>query len=525
MVGLTRVRVQSSEFRVFSVQGLSVRQLQAVVGEIAPALVGGRLQNIHQVERDLILTFRVPGETLYLLFSVAPGLARTHLVKERPRAPAQPPAFCGLLRSRLKGCRLSDLRQVPNDRIVELTFVMVQREHDTSSQESEANVGFLVHELFGRRANLILLDGERNCVAQLNAAVREGRRLSQNTVYKFPPPSGGSSKEGGPVDLDLPAGEGPFPISGAIEEYFSRAHEGLLFVERRAAISRTLGRELKRRRATLAKAEKDLERAQERERDREFGELLKGAYGQLKRGLATIELTDYFSEDLGNRIIELEPFLSPQENIERYFKRYRKAQRAIPILRQRLGTLRNELHALEELEARAQAATQLADLEGLETAASRFAGRKRQATRSVHRKGEAHGPRRFVSSDGYEILVGRTATENDRLTFRIARGNDLFFHVAGRPGAHVILRTQPGAEVPVESLRDAALLALYYSLPVRSGGVLVEGARADVDYTPVKHVRKPRGGKPGLVLLATHRTIRTELDNERLTRLRQPQRF
>jgi predicted ribosome quality control (RQC) complex YloA/Tae2 family protein len=125
-----------------------------------------------------------------------------------------------------------------------------------------------------------------------------------------------------------------------------------------------------------------------------------------------------------------------------------------------------------------------------------------------------------VSADGLEILVGRNAKGNDELTRKIARGNDWFLHVSGRPGSHVIVRALPGKTVPLETLLDAAHLALYYSLSQkdRSGPGLT--AAADVHYTPVKYVRKPKGLEPGRVLLATHKTLRVRLEAGRLERLK-----
>ncbi|MBI3724775.1 DUF814 domain-containing protein, partial [bacterium] len=124
---------------------------------------------------------------------------------------------------------------------------------------------------------------------------------------------------------------------------------------------------------------------------------------------------------------------------------------------------------------------------------------------------EPRGPRKF-DSRGFTILVGRSNEENDRLTLTVARGNDLFFHVRGFPGSHVIVRTERDKSVPLETLLDAAALAVHYS-KVRGN------TRADVSYTPRKYVRKPRGAKPGLVEISNEKTIRPDGDPARLARL------
>jgi predicted ribosome quality control (RQC) complex YloA/Tae2 family protein len=105
----------------------------------------------------------------------------------------------------------------------------------------------------------------------------------------------------------------------------------------------------------------------------------------------------------------------------------------------------------------------------------------------------------------------------------MGRGNDLFFHVSGKPGAHVLVRTAEGPAgqaVPLATLLDAAQLSLYYSLPEQSRGALQRGASATVDYAPLKHVKKPKGAKPGLVHVASRKTLRVSLDAERIARLR-----
>ena len=112
----------------------------------------------------------------------------------------------------------------------------------------------------------------------------------------------------------------------------------------------------------------------------------------------------------------------------------------------------------------------------------------------------ATGPRRFVSSDGYAMLVGRDDDENDELTIRMARGNDVFLHASGYAGSHVIIRRSDEREIPTRTLVEAAQLAAHYSKAKTLG-------RVEVSWTPRKFVSKPRGAKPGLVMLSRHKTI------------------
>ena len=121
-------------------------------------------------------------------------------------------------------------------------------------------------------------------------------------------------------------------------------------------------------------------------------------------------------------------------------------------------------------------------------------------------------PRRYVSRDELEIWVGRSDEGNDYLTTRLARGKDLFFHLDGAPGSHVVLRTEGRDEVPPESVLDACELAVHFSKQKNAG-------QADVHVVPIKQVSKPRGAKKGLVYVTGGRSIRLRREESRLKRL------
>jgi predicted ribosome quality control (RQC) complex YloA/Tae2 family protein len=218
--------------------------------------------------------------------------------------------------------------------------------------------------------------------------------------------------------------------------------------------------------------------------------------------------------------LELDSRLMPRENVERCFRRYQKSRRALGYIEERRVRLEGERERIETLAALVEACGDPESLEALEAEARSCVGRRSQGRTRGPAETAPIGPRRFVSADGFAILVGRNARQNDELTLRIGRGNDWFFHISSRPGAHVLVRSIPGKSPPLETILDAAHLALYYSLPTRSSATLVSGAAAEVDYAQLKHVRKPKGAAPGLVLLASHKTLRVKLDAERLHRLR-----
>ena len=484
-----------------------VAELSAVLDECGEALAGARLKNVYdEGERGWIFRLYAGGENRFLYLGAQPGFARLHLQPARNfRAPA-PGDFCRALRSRLEGAVLDELRQVGRDRIAEIVF-------DTASGGL-----FLVQEMFGARPDVFLLDEERRIVCMLSDVSGAVSRHDRGEVYEFPPEPPGAVAAGIPGWLADPPGEGEFPLNFLVAEKMAAAQAEGMLLEKKKKLTGALGRERKRLRKILGKLEAELVALVGFERHKELGELLKGSYASLRRGLEEVELVDYFSVGQESVRIELDPRLGPEENIERYFKRYRKARRAGPAIESRQGELQAKLDALELLAPRVEEAADEEILEKLSEEARQYLGAKKRPGRR-RREDVPSGPRRFVSSEGFTILVGRNARENDQLSLRMARGNDIFLHVSGRPGAHVIVRTVPGKTVPRDTLLEAAQLALYYSLTRRSSAVFVEGASADVDYAPAKLVSKPRGAPAGLVMLSSHKTLRIRLDREIFDRI------
>jgi predicted ribosome quality control (RQC) complex YloA/Tae2 family protein len=512
--------------------GFGLEDIAQVVEELRRCLCGARLEDVHQCgehrgERSWFLTFRTRGAVFWLLFCLRPSVARTHLLVRRPTPPPAPDDLTQRLRSLLRGSRCENVASVRGERAVVLDL----RAPAGGAEPREAHRRYVVQEFFGSRPNLLVLDEHRSVLAALEP---QPLRSSWAAIEWAAPAQ--AAAEAGEQVAEAPelsgaaAAQGLFPVSAALAERFEVEESAREVEKRRKDLVQRLDRERGRRQRLVAALEADLERHRGLLADREKGELLKAALGQLRRGLSEAEVTDYFSDDLKTVRVALEPHLSPEENVERYFQRYRKARRAVPVLDARVASTRSEIAVLQGLEARLPGAGDLAAIEAIEAACAPLCrpsgGRRRAGSPTRESRTDAgtkaapRGPRRFVSAEGHEIFVGRSARENDELTFRLARGNDVFLHASGRAGAHVIVRTPKGGAVGHETLADAAQLALYYSLPERSRGAFAAGTTGDVDYTEVKHVRKPRGARPGLVLLARHKTLRVRLDESRMAALR-----
>ncbi len=174
------------------------------------------------------------------------------------------------------------------------------------------------------------------------------------------------------------------------------------------------------------------------------------------------------------------------------------------ITEQRLAATEQDLAYLEEVQFFVEEAQNLHDLQQLRAemgAATPSKSKKKSVSKSAPAT-PAQPFLRFVSSDGFDIYVGRSSRENDLLTQRTALPEDIWLHVHQAPGSHVlILNRERNTPVPEQTLREAASLAAYYSKLRRSG-------RVDVIYTPKKYVRKPKGSPPGLVIVQEFQTLR-----------------
>jgi predicted ribosome quality control (RQC) complex YloA/Tae2 family protein len=212
-----------------------------------------------------------------------------------------------------------------------------------------------------------------------------------------------------------------------------------------------------------------------------------------------IVVTDYFDEAARRIEIEGDPRKSISEVAETYFRQYTKARNGVKVIAERMAGAEK---AIDEARQRLKLIEKEAAAGNTEFFASLAQPAQKPPAAGKRKRSESafKGARRFVSSDGFEILVGKKAADNDFLTFRIARSLDLWLHAADYPGSHVVVRRSGRKEIPQRTVIEAAELAAFYS-DARGQG------KAAVRYTEKKFVNKPRKGAPGLVRLASFRTI------------------
>ena len=265
----------------------------------------------------------------------------------------------------------------------------------------------------------------------------------------------------------------------------------------------------------IANQEGDLARSVDRETLRQYGDIITTNFYQMRKGQSVLRAQNYYDPECREVEIPLDPLLTPQQNAAKYYKDYKKAQKAEEMLTIQLEKNRTELSYLDSVLQMITLSEGDRDLQEIRQELMDN-GYLKQHRRKMTAKGRVkvvHAkPMEFKSSAGLTILVGKNNSQNDRLTLKDADKRDLWLHAQKLHGSHVILKT--GGEPPDEqSLTEAAMLAAWFSQGKESGQV-------PVDYTPVKVVKKPAGAKPGYVIYNTYRTVYVTPSEELVKRLR-----
>ncbi|MGH7168516.1 MAG: NFACT RNA binding domain-containing protein, partial [Nitrospiraceae bacterium] len=404
------------------------------------------------------------------------------------------------------GARLDGIEQVQGDRIVR--FRMTARGGTCS----------LIAQLTGKRADLLLLNAEDKVLAALNAP---GEQVGKR--YQPPALRSRTDLEVNSQSLSLPDEDLPFPVSAALERRYRDREEETARARMRQSRLTELRKRIKKASRRLEALQTDLDKAARFRDHARYGELLKTNLGKIHKGQEQVTVIDYFDPSTPELVIPLDPSKSPKGNLDDYFKKYRKHLSAEREIRPRLEAMTRELTALRaELTAveRGEGTPvrpEQAPSRGIPPPRHKPSAISHLPAAGLRQAGQRSaraGPfRRFESVDGLPIYVGRNARENEALTFKMARSDDLWLHARGTPGSHVVVRLEKGANPPPETIKDAATLALQYSDLKKSG-------KGEVIYTKRKWVRKVKGQSPGTVTVTQEKTIFVQLDRARLDRLK-----
>jgi predicted ribosome quality control (RQC) complex YloA/Tae2 family protein len=278
---------------------------------------------------------------------------------------------------------------------------------------------------------------------------------------------------------------------------FEREHDGLL---------KKLAAEMKKSRSTLNAVEADLEKFDDPEKFKRYGDLILANLATAKIADGRVKVRDYYDPDTPEIEIEIGDRTSLQKASSAFYLQCQKAQRALKALGPRARSLEDRIRTLEEMLAAVSADPVIDRVREIAAKLELLTGARRPRAPRAEKKKDKQGRevgRWFTTADGYEVVVGRNDRENDLITFRLAGSQDIWLHAADYPGSHVVIRNPRREAVPFQTILEAAEAAAFYSQARKEG-------KAAVHYTQKKYVSKPPRSKPGLARLSSFKTLLVE---------------
>ena len=462
---------------------MNEKLLAAIADEIRRKLSTRHFGKIYQLG-PLSFAIDFGSRDGFLFISAEPANPRMYLIQRRvkqlEKESVQLSFFGNAMRSQLGRGELLTIEKDFFDRIVRLSFRV---EDDIG----ERHFRHLIVQLTGRAANLYILDE----LGRIMFALRPPKGAGQQIGERYLPPrkTEKNSEKGVPINEYT---------SAAADAYFTAIATENTF-QSKAAAARSRLKKLRTQKHRLRKNLKnDLSTYGDPESHQKLGNLLLANVATAVRQGNRATIIDYYSEGEPKLDINVDESSSLQDEAARQFKEYTRSKRAIGEITTRLTTLDAELQQLAQQEDQLENIIAQRDEKALEA----FAQPKTVMTRSGGKSESANIPgiRRYLSTDGYEVWVGRGARDNDQLTFRHARPNDLWLHAGDYPGSHVVVRNPYRKEVPHRTMIEAAQLAAHFSQANEDSKVVVH-------YTQRKFLSKPKGAAPGLVRMSNFRSI------------------
>ena len=538
--------------------------LHHMVEELRAELLNGRIQKINQpFDQELVLQIRSNRQSHRLLLSAHPVFGRIQLTETTFENPAQPSTFIMVLRKYLQGAVIESIEQIENDRIVEITV-------SNKNEIGDDIQATLIIEIMGKHSNILLVDKSSNKVLEvikhIGFSQNSYRTLLPGATYIAPPSTEALNpftikdeklfeilqtqeltaknlqklfqglgrdtttelerqllsdklttfrnffkQETNPCLTDKSFSCVPFSnklddhfssLSQLLDVYYKDKAERDRVKQQASELIRRVENELQKNRQKLKKQEKELQATENAEEFRQKGELLTTFLHQVPNDQDQVVLDNYYTNQ--PITIALDKALTPSQNAQKYFKRYQKLKEAVKYLTELIEETKSTILYLETVETVLNQAglDEIAEIRE-ELIQTGFI-RRRQREKIQKRK----KPEKYLASDGKTIiLVGRNNLQNEELTFKMARKDELWFHAKDIPGSHVVIsgNLNPSDEVKT----DAAELAAYFSKGRLSNLV-------QVDMIEVKKLNKPTGGKPGFVTYTGQKTLRVTPDSEKI---------
>ncbi|MCH5212341.1 MAG: NFACT family protein [Oscillospiraceae bacterium] len=563
--------------------------ISALTGELQ-CLVGGRIDKIHQPERDeIVIHVRTREDSYRLVLSASPAHPRIHLTSAAKKNPAVAPLFCMLLRKHIGSGKITAIEQTDFERIVKISVESYDELGDLTTKQ-------LIIEIMGRYSNIILVSGDNRIIdsaKHVDESLSSVREILPGGIYEAPPPQAKKSLTDftaeDKLSFDRPgkadkaligciAGISPLTAreiiysvygttdivaenvntnraagiklavlklagdvrggcftpcmitdknTGKIIEFSAvdiKQYEDLAEIEyydsmnelvdafymkrdmhermrqKSADLTKLLNTGIERTAKKIGVLERTLKDAARLDDYKINGDLLTANIYRMEEGMKSIEVENFYDPECRTVKIALDPAMSPSQNAQRYYKKYNKAKTALTEAAKQLEAGRADLLYIESTLTMIENAESVEDINAIRTELIEQGYIQRKINVNKRKKKEQSKPMHFVSSDGFDIYVGRNNTQNDYLTLRYANNSDIWFHTKDIHGSHTVIKLGLDKDVPKTTILEAAQLAAYYSKAR-------ESAQVPVDYTEIKNVKKPNGAKPGMVIYDRYNTV------------------
>lgn len=492
---------------------------RALTDELNNKLKGGRIEKIYQPLRDeLFFQIGANREKHVLFMSSNSSHPRLYLTQEKSQNPVNPSPFCMLLRKHLTGGRIMEVVQHGTDRIVEFHIV-------NSNELAEKESKTLVVEIMGRHSNIILVDGKTgtiiDAIKHVPFDVSRERQILPKIPYDYPPTKSNitysddafQTQNFSPViyyDGDKPVGFYVKPledlegakkrefdsVSKMLDSYYSGRDSSNRMKQKSSDLLKTIKQNTNKLNLKVQRLLEDLEKAKKGDTWKLYGELLTANLHNLSDGLESVTLTDYYTNE--DVTIKLDSMLTPSENAQVYYKKYNKSKTALDEKTKQLDETRETLTMLDTYTTYINNAETPEDIDAIRDELTSL-GYLRKRKKQTAQKPKKTSFLKFSVKGDFTVMVGRNNKENDELTLKKASSHDIWFHTKDIPGSHLILFTD-GRHPEEATILEAASIAAWYSKGRESQNV-------PVDYTKVKHVKKPSGAKPGMVIFKDNKTV------------------
>ena len=542
--------------------------LHHLTKELQEELLYGRIQKVNQpFERELVLTIRNNRQNYKLLISAHPVFGRIQTTKADLPNPQIPNTFTMIMRKYLQGAVIENITQIENDRILEIAFsnkneigdhikvtliIEIMGKHsniiliDKSENkiiESIKHIGFSqnsyrtilpgstyiappqtdarnpftivdeklfeilqTEDLSPKNLQRLFQGLGRDTASQLAAQLTDNK-LKQFRTFFAQSCQPNLTENSFAAVLFSDSLQNLHTLSEVMDYFYQEKAERDRIAQQASDLIHRVQNELDKNRKKLAKQEKELSDTDNAEEFRQKGELLTTFLSLVPNNQDSVELDNYYT---GQKItIALDKALTPNQNAQRYFKKYQKLKEAMKHLTGLIEETKQSIHYFESVEYSLSQAN-MDEIEDIREELVQAGFMKRRSTDKRHKRKK---PEQYLASDGKTIImVGRNNLQNDELTFKMAKKGELWFHAKDIPGSHVLIKDNLNPSDEVKT--DAAELAAYYSKARLSNLV-------QVDMIEAKKLNKPTGGKPGFVTYTGQKTLRVTPTEEKIQSMKQ----